>query len=570
MKTAICHHRSAESAAISLPVVLVLTGLSLLVLGSTMNWTSSSAHLTDRQVNYYNAVAAAEAATEKVISYMFRDFRDHAVLTNLDLYRTNIPMTPELADRFEFLDSSSNMSKITILPYHPHGNTNNATNLLDYGYKIIANARSTVTPEPVSGAVRQIVTFSNDPIFRYAIYYSLDLEFHPSPPMTIIGRVHCQNDIYYSADNTLTFLQNVTAVGLLHNERKYVGKDQYGTINYPPPPHVFMAKAPSKSLPVGTNNSPEAVHAILEKPPVGEDKDSQMGKQRYYNNVDMILTVTSSNMVARTGPRLVSQTIVTNGLSFVSTNASFYNGRENKTVSPTDINIGNLNTWINNAGNPINSIVQSERGHIINSIYVEDLRKRPSGQGSGVRVNNGRYLPSAGLTVATEHPIYVEGHYNAPNLATTNTVNTRPASLAGDAITVLSEGWSDSANQTGPNNTTAQSTTVNAAFLAGIVETVGPSNYKYSGGVENFPRFLENWGSGRPLTYNGSMVVMFPSRYATNYWKRADNKTYYTPPKRDWTFDVNFLNPNKLPPCTPQMRTLVRDRLEIVRAFSTD
>src|SRR5207247_4159259 len=88
----------------------------------------------------------------------------------------------------------------------------------------------------------------------------------------------------------------------------------------------------------------------------------------------------------------------------------------------------------------------------------------------------------------------------------------------------------------------ATSTTVNAAFLAGIVKTTSSS---YSGGVENFPRFLENW-SGDTLTYNGSMVVLFYSKVATGLWKNTGS--YYSPPVRNWTFDVNFLDPRKMPP----------------------
>ena len=45
--------------------------------------------------------------------------------------------------------------------------------------------------------------------------------------------------------------------------------------------------------------------------------------------------------------------------------------------------------------------------------------------------------------------------------------------------------------------------------MAGIVET---ANNDYSGGVENFPRFLENW-SGSTFTYNGSMVVLYLSQF---------------------------------------------------------
>jgi hypothetical protein len=66
--------------------------------------------------------------------------------------------------------------------------------------------------------------------------------------------------------------------------------------------------------------------------------------------------------------------------------------------------------------------------------------------------------------------------------------------------------------------------------------------------MENFPRFLETWGAGNTITYNGSMVKMFPSLYATNAWGGAN---VYTAPARAWSYDVNFDDPTKLPPLTP-------------------
>jgi len=144
----------------------------------------------------------------------------------------------------------------------------------------------------------------------------------------------------------------------------------------------------------------------------------------------------------------------------------------------------------------------------------------------------------------------------------TNTSSTAPASLLGDSITVLSGNWSDANSTKGLSGRLAVDTTVNAAFLAGIVQTTNSAGTKnYSGGVENLPRFLEDW-SGKALTYNGSMVVMFPSKYATSWW--IDPGTYYNPPTRDWAIDLNFLNANRLPPGTLQVRKIVRAQWSVI------
>jgi hypothetical protein len=147
--------------------------------------------------------------------------------------------------------------------------------------------------------------------------------------------------------------------------------------------------------------------------------------------------------------------------------------------------------------------------------------------------------------VATGRPLYVWGDYNS-DFATR-----RPASLVADAITILSDAWQDP-NQQSANLNGAASTTVNAAILTGAVET---TLNQYSGGMENFPRFLETWTS-IPFTYNGSMVKMFPSLYATNVW----GYSYYKPPVRIWAFDTNFRDPLKLPPKTPSVLKVFRHK----------
>jgi hypothetical protein len=144
------------------------------------------------------------------------------------------------------------------------------------------------------------------------------------------------------------------------------------------------------------------------------------------------------------------------------------------------------------------------------------------------------------------------------HLGTTNTSATAPAAIVADAITILSANWVDYTNGTSGTraslaNRVAANTTVNAAFIAGIVQTT--STLGYSGGVENFPRFLEEW-TNLTLTYNGSMVVMFESKYAIAKWDTIN--TYYNPPVRMWGFDTNFRDPLRLPPGTPTAYSLVR------------
>ncbi|MGA2747887.1 MAG: hypothetical protein ABSG59_03845 [Verrucomicrobiota bacterium] len=179
----------------------------------------------------------------------------------------------------------------------------------------------------------------------------------------------------------------------------------------------------------------------------------------------------------------------------------------------------------------------------------------------GIVLTNGASLPSNGLSIVTPDPAYIEGNWNVYSNNSTSTAGsgtvagTLPSAIYADAITILSPAWN-------PNNSTASisstssrnasTDTVNAAFMTGNVPSNG--NY-YSGGVENFPRFLENW-SGQTFWYSGSMVEMFSSQIANAPWPGTG--TVYNPPTRNWAFDTNFNNANNLPPLTPHVMYLNR------------
>jgi hypothetical protein len=263
------------------------------------------------------------------------------------------------------------------------------------------------------------------------------------------------------------------------------------------------------------------------------------------------------------------------------TNVLFYDWREGlpsgkaKAVQAVQIDIAKFNIWqtntATNGGNLYNSKNILDKGHPIDSVYFYNAVPATSNNLPAVRVVNGQQLPSNtfGLTIATPFPMYVMGNYNVQwdathqLLDTNSTVYTRPAALMADAITILSAGWNDAITTLKPNSAT--DTTVNAAMLEGIVPSnqsvdgislpggSGGGTYNgYSGGVENFLRLLEDWG-GQTLTFNGSIVAMFPSQYATNYW----NGDYYGVPTRHWAFDTNFRVIGKLPPLTPQVMNFV-------------
>ena len=286
-----------------------------------------------------------------------------------------------------------------------------------------------------------------------------------------------------------------------------------------------------------------------------------------------------TNVIANTNGFDSATNVLYAAYSFV-TNVSYYDYRESNTVQAVQIDVSLLNKWITNTattgGNSVNTTSFNDNDHGIRSIYVYNNVRKTSSQLPAVRMVRGAQLPStsngstttSGLAVTTPQPLYVEGNYNVQtatssanaSAGTTNTAYTYPAALVGDAITVLSTNWSDSytsGTAIGSRNIPS-ATTINAATLEGIVQS---TNSNYSGGVENFLRLEEDWGNNGSstkivLTYNGSISVMFPSQYATNFWPGTGS--VYNPPTRNWAFDLNFTDPSKLPPLTPKVYRLIR------------
>src|SRR5204863_9755135 len=76
--------------------------------------------------------------------------------------------------------------------------------------------------------------------------------------------------------------------------------------------------------------------------------------------------------------------------------------------------------------------------------------------------------------------------------------------------------------------------TINAALGPGHVPSEGTAG-SYSGGGENFIRFLEDWSS-RTFCYYGSMTQLFTSNQAIGPWN-GDGTVYVSPGTNNWYYD---------------------------------
>jgi hypothetical protein len=549
-----------KRAGYAMVIVLLFCAVGLMLLAATLDRANGNSALTNRRNGYYDAMEASEAATEKVIAEMSSDFLNDGAATvsgKSSVYHGRIPLASENAswNKFKFKDKKGNKDSTQVDLIADWASTNLISQyqgLKGYAatYRVTSYAQSIQGRYKPSAAVQQDIQLAVVPVFQFTIFYNMDMEICPGPNMTIKGRTHSNGNLYAQPQAQLTFMGDVTSALQIIS-----GKAPNDPSIRTPGTLTFNAEhdggVNTLNMPLGTNNTPAAVHAIIDIPPNSESPNSTMGQQRLYNQADLIILVYDNNVDMHGGNNINGNGATfswgTDTGKFVNTNVSFYDYREAKTIKTTQIDIGKMNTWFQG---------QSKlKG--LSSVYVADLRSQNSGTEAGIRLTNGMTLPTSGLTVATPDPLYVEGNYNVDptQLGSSNTSKSKPAALVADSINVLSGNWNDANSNRPLSNRAANDTTVNAAFLAGIVPSGG--GY-YSGGVENFPRFLEDWSS-RTFTYNGSMVVMFPSQIGTGVWKGTGSLyNIYNPPTRNWNFDVNFSDPNKLPPITPRVSTSIR------------
>ena len=619
--------RAGSGYALLITLTFLVT--ALLLLASMLMWTASNGNQAARNIQFNQSEAAAEAATERIFSQMDRDFL-YAKLNSASSYNTLIPDSSTWPVQYTFSDTNGNANTTYVSFDQTTGTNLVALNAQYQGLQgFVQNCQiiSVATPinalYSVPATVSQTFQAANIPIFQFAIFYNLNMEMDPTPVMAVTGPVYCNQSMWITCINGLTFSSTVQAVGsvtLNTAADPFANGYSYGGTQVVT---FVVSKQPSSgnnalTVPVAgnasANTNPTNIEAVLNLPPaaLGAPNTAAYTASNQvflFNESDIIISnaawgtngckgtnftvwyqdkyntptltqLTNDYLIQKVAnSNWTSTNILYAGFSFL-TNVIFYDWREGwnggsgppKPVQAVQIDVGKFNKWLTNSadqGPAANSAITHDYGHGIGSIYVYNSVPLTSTTLPAVRLVNGSQLPTnyPGLTVSTPQPVYIWKDYNvqrqgaSPTLGANITTNDYPAAILADAITILSDSWQDSYTNKLPTGTHgATNTTVNAAMFEGIVQSNPNVSGSYSGGVENFLRYLEDWnkssGGTYVNTYNGSIVVMFPSIYATNYYKVAGN--YYNPPTRNWAFDNNFTNQAGLPPCTPEAKALIR------------
>ena len=345
----------------------------------------------------------------------------------------------------------------------------------------------------------------------------------------------------------------------------------------------FMNDINSDDVDSDSNLNNDGYHEILEEPTGAATDPLQLDpstSERLSKNADYRIYVDASNNVTIYKGASTSALSITNPeyvaiKGTLTTNTALKDVREADNIRVVTMDVGALKTAVD-AGKVLDSVggstgtggdgllihfTDTSFGTSVSTVVknsstgattaVTSTKKR------GLKLTNGAALPSAGLTVATPNIIYVQGDYNTGKTSTSqppsNTpssytppadkpspvvsgYNRAPAAVAGDAVNILSNAWNDANSLLAQSSRVASNTTINTAIIAGNVPTTSAS---YSGGIENFSRFHEDW-SNRYLTIYGTLAQLFNSEQAKGTWNLAD----YTPPGRRWYYDTKLQDSN--------------------------
>jgi len=429
------------------------------------------------------------------------------------------------------------------------------------------------------------------PLFQFGVFYEEDLEILPGQPMTFAGWVHSNASMYISS-SSVTFQSQLTTPDSMFWHRKNANERLNGVrihnaagtavqLDFDSRSHTgaaFVTRSTARfnnRLMTGVSGvrplklplpSGMVAYTLIEPRVVGDNEMVQdvklAWKSDWYIELDVAnLATPCASMVQERGGRALPTAAQCANI-FIGRPDAFFDGREDLRPDLLDIDMAQLRTWID--GDPAGRRVDIIYVHFTGTTPTNTARDYPA-----LRVVNGAELPASwsplepgGLSIASSHPLYVRGDYN--------TTNWKPAAFYADAITFLSNSWNDGAQANFAQRAASTLTTAHVAIAAGHSATTcdwqraGCASPIYGGGLENFPRFLENFGSARTYRYTGSLVSLFQSRHSTGRWGNTTDASdgaqgaYYTPPNRQWSFDIRFRDPRLLPPGTPRVGTVIQ------------
>ena len=568
-----------NNAGSAIVVAMMVIFVVAVFIGIAMNLTTGTLRQTDNSRDFSGLRTAAEGALDFAYGVWAKTINTYYAPATQTQLNTAMGTVPTFTG-FNYAPAAEN-GPLKIQPTDVYGKpvATPAYTLVDlpgyagwigknYGY--LASVRLSGTTSggrTIKYGAKRLISYSVVPLFQATAFFEDNLELYKTAPMTIGGLVHTNSMAYVSSSSpttpSLTFTGNVSYV------------KGYDDNDAPPLANMWSGYSPNSAYqpgypngydtsvnqvdriePLGadpatvlntTDSNPnnDSMRELIELPNAASPDPTPIAQRRLSNKAGIVVHVSGSTITVSTQNGTTLNSAQKNALINSFSKETIYDWREGKNVDVTSMDISKARSTLNGA-NGFNNI-----------LYVYDDSSAGYSDPKAIRLTNGENLPSGGLTVASMNPVYIQGDYNVDG----NKKSQSSAAVFADAVTILSNKWDDDNSASSLWSRKAQDTTVNTAIVAGFlpsgwVNEYG-AQYGYSGGLNNFPRFLEDW-SNRNFYYNGSMIELFTSQIATGEW---DTGNIYSPPRRTWYFDNRFVDeppPGSLDAVTLSRGSLVR------------
>ena len=568
-----------------LVVALIIVVVTAALVGVSFLATNAASRMGGRAKDYVGVERAAEAAVE----YGYGIWKRRIFVANGAITTTaaNTNLTGPALTGFAY-DTSANNGPLTISATDEYGAptaspTRVTVSLLDYpgwrgfasGYLVSAKVQSAgQLGSPETAGVRRRFQYVEVPIFQMMYFFQDNLEFYKPANMIVGGLVHTNSNLYASSQSGLTFTSNVSYAGTYTDNSAPPGGAAWSPWTNDAAPtypngqasqvhQVAVAQPLGLSL-TGVFNTTDAnpnndgYREIIEQPVAGFSDPVEIATRRMVNKAGVVMTINgaSATVTSQNGTTATTAQLTAIKAAFTG-KTTLYDQREGKTADVANVDVSLLTPTLNAlSATGFNGVI-----YIVDNTPVTTTGASPSPNPKTLRLKNGGVLPTNGLTVASENPVYIQGDYNTgttPSVPSTNVqanatgnptnsdsptvpgYTRKPSAVIGDAVMFLSNAWNDANSSLSVSSRSASNTTYNTAIMAGFMPSLytpaSGSQYGYSGGGNNFPRFLESW-SGKACTYYGSMVELFQSKTFTGKW---DTGNIYVPPARRWNFDTIF------------------------------
>src|ERR1051325_10236694 len=311
----------------------------------------------------------------------------------------------------------------------------NALQETSWGSGTYTSLNSATAPPPAFGPntgtgtakVRRVFEKKFDSPWTYAMLYMDDLEFQPSSAFAINGPIQANGSLYIGTSNFTAQDRGGYGGDYVNGYSPNDTSHSGGSVTAPNFPASEPPSQVSPFLPFGwnvalsttdTNPNNDSYHDIIERP--NNSYSDGLANIRYYNQADYRILIDANNNVTitdYTGTAITSGSTYNQIVNALATNQVIQDNREATFVRLTTLDVNQLTSAMNKlpawnhtgTGGGIIYISDTSAGTAVsctlNGNTVSTIKR-------GIRIKNGSTLPSGGMTVVAENPVYIQGDYN--------------------------------------------------------------------------------------------------------------------------------------------------------------